>query len=252
MHLSFTTFNPTQPAGWVANPVTGTRAGQLSRACIGIMYLLLMGVAAQAQTTWTGTAGTDWNTAGNWDPAGVPTAAIDVAIPIVGNSPQIEAGTAAVANSVHVRSGAALTIGSGGSLTINGSKTISDVITAFYNQGTVNNSGQLVIGNVATVGNYGLYNQNGTVNNNLGGTIRIDQSTLTGLYIGNGFFTNAGAIIIGGTAAVGEFGLYNFLSTFSNSREARLRLTGQPTPAWSIIWAPSPMRGPLPPAKRPR
>ncbi len=224
MNLSFTTFNPTQPAGWVANPATGTRAGQLSRACIGLMYLLLMGVAAQAQTTWTGTAGTDWNTDGNWDPAGVPTAATDVVIPNVSNLPRIEAGTAAVANSVHVQGGAALTIGSSGSLTINGSKSFisTDGFAAFYNQGTVNNSGQLVIGNAAPVGEDGLFNE-GRFNNNAGGQIQIDRSTRSGLF-NVGSFTNAAGIVIGATASVGEYGLYNQAASFSNDPGGHIRI----------------------------
>jgi hypothetical protein len=183
-----------------------------------------MGVTAQAQTTWTGAAGTDWATAGNWNPAGVPTAATDVFIPNVSNFPRIEAGTAAVANSVHVLGTAALTIGSSASLTINGSKYFNSTLSsaAFYNQGTVNNSGQLVIGNLAPVGEDGLLNS-GRFNNNAGGHIQIDRSTRYGLFNG-GTFTNAASMVIGATASVGEYGLYNQAASFINDTGGHIQI----------------------------
>lgn len=49
MHPFFTLFNQTRPAGWVANPAAGPRAGKLTSICIGLIYLLLMGLTAQAQ-----------------------------------------------------------------------------------------------------------------------------------------------------------------------------------------------------------
>ncbi len=232
MHLSFTTFNSAQPTGRVANPAAGTRAGQLTRNCISLLFLLLMGLTAPAQTTWTGTAGTDWNTAGNWSGNAVPAAADDVVIPGgAGNYPSIGAGTAALAHSVEVQfGGAVLNIGSGGSLTINGSTTVSTSSTsvatvAFSNNGTVNNSGQLVIGNSAPVGDFGLYSRIGSFNNNAEGTIRIDRSTLAGLVNYLGTFTNAGGITIGGTAAVGNNGLINqIFAQFKNNAGGTIRI----------------------------
>lgn len=49
---------------------------------IGFSLLLTFGVAACvfAQKTWTGSVSTDWNTAGNWSPSGVPSAGQYVSI----------------------------------------------------------------------------------------------------------------------------------------------------------------------------
>src|SRR5271165_6458423 len=58
---------------------------------------LLAPVLAQAEAkTFNGMAGTDWNTAGNWTPNGVPGATDDVTIPMgqtVTNKPFVALGT---------------------------------------------------------------------------------------------------------------------------------------------------------------
>jgi hypothetical protein len=74
------------------------------------LTFLFSGVAytLTAQTTWTGSVSTDWNTAGNWT-AGVPTATSDVIIPDVTNDPVL-AAAGAVARSVTVQAGGLLTI----------------------------------------------------------------------------------------------------------------------------------------------
>jgi hypothetical protein len=89
MHLPFTTFNSAQPTSCVANSATGKCARQLSLAWIGLMYLLLMGLTAQAQTTWTGTTSTDWATASNWNTRSVPTATDNVIIPDVARTARV-------------------------------------------------------------------------------------------------------------------------------------------------------------------
>ncbi|MBD0257786.1 MAG: hypothetical protein ICV83_18895, partial [Cytophagales bacterium] len=179
----------------------------MTRNCISLLFLLLVGLTARAQTTWTGTTSADWNTASNWSGNAVPSATDNVVIlDVAGNDPVINAGTAALANWVLVERDGVLTIGSSGSLTINGSTPSNYYFTttAFFNLGTVNNSGQLVIGNLAPVGENGLSNF-GSFNNNPGGQIGIDRSTTAGLF-NRGSFTNGGVITIGGTAAVGSKG----------------------------------------------
>ncbi len=57
--------------------------------------------------TWTGSASSDWHTAGNWSPSGVPGAGDDVLIPNVARDPVISTGDAA-ANSLTIDSGAVL------------------------------------------------------------------------------------------------------------------------------------------------
>src|SRR5260370_22903778 len=42
-----------------------------------------------ATKTWTGSVSTDWNTAGNWSPPGVPASADDVVIGTTANSPTL-------------------------------------------------------------------------------------------------------------------------------------------------------------------
>ena len=123
-----------------------------------------------AQTTWTGTVSTAWNTAANWS-AGVPNSADDVTIPNVANDPVITTSSA-VAKSVSLQTGGLLTVGAAGVLSINASS-----IVAFTNQGTVNNNGTINIGNTADIATHGLGNS-GTFNNNSGAKLNIDRVPL--------------------------------------------------------------------------
>ncbi|WP_345243561.1 PKD domain-containing protein [Nibrella saemangeumensis] len=180
-------------------------------------------------SVWTGCSSTDWNTAANWSGCTVPVATDEVVIPSgPANQPLIGAGTSAVAKSVQVRSGASLTIATTAVLTINGSATAltGTLYTAFYNEGTVQNSGQLVIGNspTANVGNYGLWN-NASFNNKAGGSIQIDRSTFSGLFnrTTGGTFINAGTITIGHLAPAGIFGLENE-AVFSNNAGSTIQI----------------------------
>jgi hypothetical protein len=178
-------------------------------------------LTASVGTLWRGCTNTSWNTASNWSGNAVPTADDDVIIPNVINDPEISAS--AVAHSIEVLSDAALTIQSTGSLTINGGKNFSvELSTAVYNLGTINNSGRLIIGNLVTVGNTGLFNA-AIFNNNTGAEITIDRSTIYGLTNASGTFTNASKIIIGATAAVGNAGLYN-VAQFNNLAGAEIMI----------------------------
>jgi hypothetical protein len=71
--------------------------------------------------TWTGNTSTDWATATNWNPNGVPDGSINMTIPNVSNSP--------VLTSLTVASGKTLTLQAGAKLTMSGNLT---------NDGTVN------------------------------------------------------------------------------------------------------------------
>jgi hypothetical protein len=153
---------------------------------------------------------TAWNTAGNWT-AGVPDAASDVTIPNVTNDPVISAADA-VAKSVLVQSGGLLTIQTAGVLTLNGSVGI-----ALHNQGTVQNSGTITIGNSLAIGTYGIRNES-VFNNNTGGQIRIDRvaAASSGIYCTAGNLSNAGNIAIGANAGGGNYGLELFGGNCSN------------------------------------
>ncbi|MEM1119122.1 MAG: cadherin-like beta sandwich domain-containing protein, partial [Bacteroidota bacterium] len=154
--------------------------------------------------TWTGAKSTAWNEACNWSPIGVPTATNDVTIPSAPiNQPTLSVNTA-VAKSVEVQSGATLTIATMGQLTINDSKgfTVSSLTltSAFLNQGTVENNGKLVIGNIASAGDYGILNFN-IFNNNMGSETSIDN-TAVGIYNQfSGMLTNAAKISLGTNAS---------------------------------------------------
>jgi hypothetical protein len=175
-----------------------------------LTVLLLTTTVSLAQTTntWTGTTSTNWNTATNWSLSRVPLATDNAVIVTATNQPVLS--TAASASTVEVQSGASLSISSAGSLTLNGSKLVSPLTMAFLNGGTVNNSGQLVIGNLSTA-NVGLF---GIVNdalffNNAGGSIAIDRTISTGLVNRAGHFTNSARIAIGAVASVGLNGIFN-------------------------------------------
>ena len=186
------------------------------------LLLLLAGLTAQAQKTWTGVT-ISWNSASNWNPAGVPTASDNVVIPSAPANQPILSSTA-VAGTVEVRSGASLSITSGGTLTLNGLKSVtsSDTTVTFYNAGTVRNGGQLRIGNSTLLGNYGLQNK-GNFTNQAGGLITIDRVAATdqftfGACLANtsGTFTNEAQITVGGGVAVRNNGLEN-RATFLNN-----------------------------------
>ncbi|MCP4541012.1 MAG: DNRLRE domain-containing protein [Chloroflexi bacterium] len=59
---------------------------------------------------WDGSASTDWHTADNWTPSGVPTSGDDVVIPDVSNDPVISGADAAV-DSLTIETGAVLDLG---------------------------------------------------------------------------------------------------------------------------------------------
>src|SRR5687768_18541767 len=109
--------------------------------------ILCFSLATIAQNIWTGATSTAWNTPTNWSTGQVPTATDDVIITPATNKPVIST-TGAVAKTVEVQFGTTLTIQSSGSLAVNGSRNINGFTTAFYNNGTVGNSGGLLIGNV--------------------------------------------------------------------------------------------------------
>lgn len=92
---------------------------------VSLLLAIFMAVipAAWAQTTWTGSANTNWNNAANWS-NGVPDISTEAIIPNVStNDPVIENGQSVVAYAVHVEVESSLSISAGAILTINGSAT---------------------------------------------------------------------------------------------------------------------------------
>ncbi|AYQ33216.1 T9SS type A sorting domain-containing protein [Runella sp. SP2] len=166
-------------------------------------FLLLLGLGLSqplwAQKIWTGAAGTsDWNTASNWSPTGVPTATDDLIIPAV-SSPRLYPTiitTDATAKSVVLNSNTFLTIANTGKLTLNGTGSGGKSID---NLGTIENNGQLVVRvrDESGLGATGLSN-GGTIKNNAGAVIAVDNFP-NGIIIDktSASFINAGTINIG-------------------------------------------------------
>lgn len=109
-------------------------------------------VTVNKDKVWDGSSNTDWNTAANWTPSGVPTFTESVTIPNVANDPIINAGADAVACSLNVESGAVLTLSAGKNLTV--TNTITVAATGTFN---VKNAANLVQINNAAV-NTGIIN----------------------------------------------------------------------------------------------
>ena len=59
---------------------------------------------------WTGTAGSDWNNAGNWSCGTIPSQITEVTIPSVTNKPVLSTGSVATVNNLTMSSGSSLTI----------------------------------------------------------------------------------------------------------------------------------------------
>lgn len=96
-------------------------------------------VTVVGNKVWNGSVNSNWNVAGNWTPAGVPTAADCVIIPNVTNDP-------VVSGSGFNGLGKNLSILSGGFLTINGNNSLT--ITDFVN---VNATGRFLINDDASL-----------------------------------------------------------------------------------------------------
>ena len=82
-------------------------------------------VTVNKDKTWDGSTSTDWNTANNWTPAGVPLITESVYIPNVANDPIIGAGADALACSLNIEVGAVLTINSGRNMVVTNAVTVA-------------------------------------------------------------------------------------------------------------------------------
>ena len=87
-----------------------------------LLYALLaiqtVSTALATDRTWNGSSSTDWATAANWSPNGLPTAQDILTINSATNAPVITGGTAAEAGRIVMTTGATLTISEDASLTI--------------------------------------------------------------------------------------------------------------------------------------
>ncbi|MCF0073053.1 choice-of-anchor D domain-containing protein [Dyadobacter sp. CY261] len=195
------------------------------RSLVMLLPVLLMAMSgAMAQTTWDGSADTEWNNSENWS-NGVPDASVDVTIADGPNDPIISGTTNAVAKSVLVGANSSLIIQASGSLTINGSAPYTSpatFTTALNNLGTITNGGSIFLGSAATVGTHGIVNQQ-TFDNAVGGSIEIDRWANTGIYNASGTFTNSGNLVIGDGTSIGQHGIWND-GTFQNNSAGTIHI----------------------------
>ncbi len=114
-------------------------------------------VTVNKEKTWNGSSSTDWNTAANWTPSGVPTATQAVSIPNVPNKPIISAVTNALACSIDIASGSSLTINPDRSIIVTNAVAVATGATL-----NVLNSASLIQTN--NVANSGIMNMQRTAN----------------------------------------------------------------------------------------
>ncbi|MBE0638424.1 MAG: T9SS type A sorting domain-containing protein [Bacteroidales bacterium] len=147
-----------------------------------IPTMLLSATIANAQKTWTGATSTAWNTAGNWSPSGVPTAAQNVTIPVTANQPLISGTTTPVCNNLTVNAGATLTIS--GTTTANAQLNVAGTATFNGNLsigGSLTKTGKLIATNI-------VWNSTASVNGYYGGRMELS---------GNWTFASGSAVDMG-------------------------------------------------------
>ena len=95
-------------------------------------------VTIVSDRTWTGSVGTDWNTAGNWSCNIIPDLTTNVLIPNVANKPILNGGATGSAKNIQINSSSSLTV-VGNTLQIAGTITNNGTFTA--DNGTIEMKG---------------------------------------------------------------------------------------------------------------
>lgn len=125
---------------------------------VSLRFLLALTVATsvvsfttRGATTWTGAVGSDWSTAGNWNPGIVPASTIDVTLP-AGADVSVAPGVSAAAASITVSGVGAvsLALGDGASLAVGGDFTVTGTVACALSGGTVSMGGTLACGYAST------------------------------------------------------------------------------------------------------
>jgi hypothetical protein len=161
----------------------------IKKLTIVILSLFLFNYSYAGAKTWTGATSTDWATASNWSPSGVPGATDDITIPITSNSPILATGTYKV-HSVNIKAGGSFTQ-SGSTLSVIGG---SVQVTGTFNQtggslysdhdfkvqtgGVFNQSGSALVSlakDAKTVPNHNFAVAAGGTVNQAGGTIHVQD-----------------------------------------------------------------------------
>ena len=157
---------------------------------------LVVAVEMNANYTWNGSVSTDWNTAANWTPVGLPAATDIIHIPICTNAP--------INNDLLIACGGSVTLNAGSRLTLNG---------------IISNNGTLTLETGATLV------QNGIGLNSGSGTYNVKQAVT-----GNGGATPNGRFWYVGSP------LANSLSQDYNAQTPTvLKYFNEPTGDWVEI-----------------
>ncbi|RYU92814.1 beta strand repeat-containing protein [Emticicia agri] len=170
--------------------------------------------------TWAGTT-TDWHTAANWSPTGVPSAANDVVINTGAINPIISSNVSAKSINISV-AGASLTVNSGAILTVSNAGTALQI-----NNGGLTNNGTVlitntnptevsqeaavlltfsaIITNTGTItvnggANYGIRMAGSTINNQSGGVITSNGKELIRFGDSNAILNNNAGATLNGTS----------------------------------------------------
>ncbi|MFC4817730.1 fibronectin type III domain-containing protein [Flavobacterium sp. GCM10023249] len=106
-------------------------------------------VTVSGNKVWNGSVNTDWNTAGNWTPSGVPNNTQPVTIANVTNKPVINGGAAAQACSLTIQTGSQLTVATNNNITVTNAVTVQGTGNLILNNG----ANLIQINNVANSGN---------------------------------------------------------------------------------------------------
>ena len=174
------------------------------------------------KNAWIGNESSDWHDPANWSRNAVPDVNTDVRIRQATYDPIIS--DYATAKTILIHKGVSLTLVSGstldvsstgdnaiynqGTITNNGSISLTDADDGLVNSGTIQNNGNLNINNIVL----GITNV-GTFNNNSEGLVDISNSTNEGIHNnGLGIFTNIGNIVISNSGT----GIFNY-KTFNNN-----------------------------------
>ena len=186
-------------------------------AIIPIIALLFIAINAHGQKTWTGATSTDWNTATNWSPSGVPSAT-SVLIPGGLTNYPIITSTVSSVTTISVNSsgtGATLTVNTGGALTTTGQITVNAAGTFFMLNGTAKFAGMTNPGTVNVQGGTITTTADFTISGTLtqsGGTIWMATTTTTNPTV-NLNITNGTVSQSGGTLATRNYqpttGIFN-------------------------------------------
>ena len=172
----------TVPSGTTTGPIS------VSSAALTAYNGPTFTVLATTAVTWTGAVSTSWATANNWNPAVVPTSAIDVTIPSGPANQPVVSGTQ-VAQNVLVQFGASLTLAAttapitsltlgsngNGSLTLAAGSTLTQgAASELYITGDMTNNGATFALNATSEVGFGfIFGTNHILNGTAGVTFQI-------------------------------------------------------------------------------